>query len=75
MECWKCGKDMDNKDENCIFRGIDVNINLADVQKTPENIAYVNRQLGKYSNGKGECHIAICYECYVDGLFQIWQRM
>ena len=25
--------------------------------------------LGKYSNGAGECDVAICFECYIDGLF------
>ena len=56
---------MDNEDGDCTFKGIDVNVILDGVQKTPENIAYFNKQLGKYSDGNGECHVAICYECYI----------
>ena len=72
MNCYKCGKEMENSNgKGYIFRGIDVNVTIEDNMKTPEQIEYNNLQLGKYSNGNGECHVAICYECYIDGLFQL----
>ena len=81
MKCFKCGKEMDREDGNLTIEGIRVDVTLQDKISpldslvitsnlhTPENIAYNNLQLGKYSDGKGECHVAICYECYIDGLF------
>ena len=71
MNCWKCKKDMgENK---YLLSGIEVNVpgELGSKEHyTPEQIAYNNLQLGKYSDGKGGCHVAICYECYIDGLFK-----
>ena len=82
MKCYKCGKEMDREDGNLTIQGIKVDVTLQEEPsedcltivsnlRTPENIAYNNLQLGKYSNGNGECHVGICYECYIDGLFQI----
>ena len=83
MKCFKCGKEMDREDGNMTLRGICVDVTLQEgVEaeeglvitgnlRTPENIAYNNLQLGKYSDGKGECHVAICYECYIDGMFNL----
>ena len=87
MECFKCDKEMDRKDGGATLKGICVDITLQEKPRdggykideivvtsnlcTPENIAYNNLQLGKYSDGKGECHVAICYECYIDGLFDL----
>jgi len=83
MKCWKCDKEMDREDGNMTIKGICVDVTLPTEispldsliptpnPSTPENIAYNNLQLGKYSDGNGECHVAICYECYIDGLFRI----
>ena len=80
MKCWKCKKEMDREDGNMTIQGIRIDVTLQDEPsggiiitsnlRTPENIAYNNLQLGKYSDGKGECHVGICYECYIDGLFK-----
>lgn len=69
MKCYKCGKEMGREDGGNTLKGVDINVILDEVQRTPENIDYFNKQLGKYSDGKGECHVGICYECYIDGLF------
>jgi len=76
MKCWKCGKEMDRElgigDDVTNIRGYEFNLSLADDSShNSEQIAYNNIQLGKYSDGKGECHVAICYECYIDGVFHI----
>jgi hypothetical protein len=71
MKCWKCGKEMDREDGGFTIKGVDVKVTLDAERKTPENIAYQNLQLGKYSDGHGESHVGICYECYIDGLFNI----
>ena len=83
MKCFKCSKEMGREDGGITLEGIRVDVILQDKEetisdspvttlklRTPENIAYNNIQLGKYSDGKGECHVAICYECYIDGLFK-----
>ena len=70
MKCWKCDKEMDGPEGSSI-KGIVVEVSLEGERRTQETIDYHNRQLGKYSDGKGRCHVAICYECYVDGLFSI----
>jgi len=70
MKCFKCDKEMDREDGGYPIKGVDVKIVLDEPERTPENIAYNNRQLGRYSNGKGECHVAICYECWIDSLFK-----
>ena len=69
MNCSKCGKNIDNPNGSYTIKGIVVKVGFGNGQKTPENIDYANKQLGKYSNGEGECDIAICYECYIDTLF------
>ena len=80
MKCYKCRKEMGREDGNLTIKGIAVDVTIEGIavdvtieepNRTPETIAYNNIQLGKYSNGKGECHVAICYECYIDGLFSI----
>ncbi len=73
MKCWKCGKEMDNPKGQYTIQGIKVEVGQ-DVL-TPEDIKYANCQLGKYSDGKGKCHVAICYECYIDGLFHVNDRL
>ncbi len=71
MKCFKCGKEMERENSRVTLKGIEVKvkvkINLDPI--LPEDIDYYNSQLGKYSNGEGECDVAICYECYIDGLF------
>ena len=68
MKCWKCDKEMDNPGGDYKGTGLLVDVNIGDFPPTPENIAYANRQFGKYSDGQGKCHVGICYECYIDGL-------
>jgi len=67
MKCSRCGKETDREDGEATLKGILVTITLEDA--TAETIAYNNIQLGKYSDGKGECRVGICYECYIDTLF------
>lgn len=82
MKCYKCDKEMGREDGGSTLQGINVDVALQDHVsssplgavipsnlRTPENIAYYNLQLGKYSDGQGEAHVGICYECYIDGLF------
>jgi len=69
MQCMKCLKEMDREDGGVTLKGIEVTIRLD--KSTPENIAYNNKQMGKYSDGLGGCVVAICYECYVDTLFHL----
>ena len=71
MKCFKCDKEMDREGDNPhTIKGLVEDVTLTD-KVPPETRAYMNKQLGKYSNGKGEAHVAICYECYIDGLFHI----
>jgi len=74
MKCYKCGKDMDNENGDYTIKGIAVTVQLAGEQRTEENIQYANSQLGKYSDMRGGCDVAICYECYIDGLFLVGVR-
>ena len=69
MECYKCGKEMGRNDTGMTLKGIDVEV-VMEVEDAA-TITYNNRQLGKYSNGCGGCHVAICYECYIDIMFGI----
>ena len=71
MKCFKCGKEMENPDGDYSIKGVEVEVSLEGVQRTPGNIEYTNKQLGKYADGKGGCHVAICCECYIDGLFNM----
>lgn len=73
MFCRKCDKAMHRNDGNATtIVGIKVEITLTGKDNTSENIEYNNLQLGKYSDGNGECEVAICYECYIDGLFHMF---
>ena len=70
MKCFKCSKEMDREnDDDITVKGIVIDVIIEESQRTKSTIAYNNTQLGKYSNGKGECHVGICYECYIDGVF------
>ncbi len=71
MKCIKCGKGMDREDGKFTLRGLEADVTIEESSRTKETIDYNNRQLGKYSDGKGECHLAMCYECYLDGLFHL----
>ncbi len=71
MECYKCGKEMGRTDGGPIIAGVKVDVTMNASDKTKKTIDYNNGQLGKYSDGNGECHVAICYECYIDGLFHL----
>ena len=71
MKCFKCGKEMDREYSLATLKGLEVDVKMNLDLVLPEDIDYYNQQLGKYSNGQGECHVFLCYECYIDGLFQI----
>jgi len=73
MKCFKCSKEMERADSNGTMKGIVVDVIIDKPNRTQETIAYNNLQLGKYSDGKGECHVGICYECYIDGLFNMYE--
>jgi len=68
MICEKCGKEMDRADGGMTITGIKVDVSILPKDRTLENVNYYNEQLGKYSDGYGECHRGICYECYIDAL-------
>ena len=70
MKCFRCGKEMDREHSLATIKGIEVNVEIELDPIISSDIDYYNKQLGKYSNGKGECHVGLCYECYIDGLFQ-----
>jgi hypothetical protein len=70
--CCKCGKDVSPIGTDYRMTGINVSVKLE--AATPDKISYNNKQLGKYSNGLGECDVCICFECYIDGLFQIKKK-
>lgn len=69
MKCFKCQKEMDRENSGATIKGILVNVTVELASVLPEDIEYYNVQLGKYSNGRGSCHVGICYECHIDGLF------
>jgi len=71
MKCFKCGKETQSEDGDYTIQGIRVDVILEEPNRAPETIAYNNLQLGKYSDGDGECHVCICYECYIDGMFSL----
>lgn len=70
MKCWKCDKEMDREEGKRTIKGVTVDVSPEE-GATEEEITYNNLQLGKYSDGKGGTHVGICYECYIDSLFQI----
>lgn len=70
-KCWKCGKEMARENSRAPIKGREVTIKIDLKPVLPDDIDYYNKQLGKYSNGDGECNVAICYECYIDNLFQM----
>ena len=67
MKCQNCGKEIGRSDGGPTLEGIKIVVELE--SSTEETITYNNAQLGKYSDGKGESHVGICYECYIDTLF------
>lgn len=71
MKCWKCGKEMDRESSRATVEGMLVEVKMSLDPVLPEDVEYYNQQLGKYSDGKGECKVGICYECYIDGLFHL----
>jgi len=72
MKCIRCGKEMDREgDSETTLKGIQVDVKLDINPILPEDIAYFNKQLGKYSDGNGECHVVLCYECYLDNYLNI----
>ena len=68
MKCWKCDKEMDREDGGTTLKGVEVTVKISVEPITQADIDYYNEQLGKYSDGEGGCHVAICYECYTDVL-------
>ncbi len=74
MKCFKCEKEMDREDSLATIKGIKVDVEMGLDPILSGDIDYYNKQLGKYSNGKGECHVGLCYECYIDVLFQTGRR-
>lgn len=72
INCFKCGKRISRDDGGVEKKGQEVNLNIASyIEITPVDIEYLNRQLGKYSDGKGGCDVAICLECYIDKVFGV----
>ncbi len=69
MKCWECGKQIDRADNGAIIYGIKIDVVADNI--TPQTLEYYNLQLGKYSNGVGECHVALCYECWIDHLLGV----
>ena len=70
-KCWKCDKELDRKDGGTIIKGKVVTVHN-ESNTTQADIDYLNKQLGKYNDGNGGCDVAICYECHIDGLFNVW---
>lgn len=70
MLCWKCSKEISRETSRATLVGISVDVKMNLDPILPGDIDYLNEQLGKYSDGNGECHIALCYECYLDGLLR-----
>ncbi len=71
MKCWKCGKEMDREDGGTVLKGVVVTIDVTEEHCSKDDIVYYNKQLGKYSSGQGGCKVGCCYECYIDGLFNL----
>ena len=68
MNCLKCGKEMGRTDGGPTIRGICSVVTMPEDSQTRATIEYNNLQLGKYSDGNGECHVGICLECDIDRL-------
>ena len=82
MKCFKCDKEMDREGDGSTIKGVDIRVSpppepteeerqRGKLVAMQETIDYNNLQLGKYSDGNGGCHVGICYECYIDGLFHL----
>ena len=73
LTCWKCGKTISfPENEEAELYGLLVTVEFKEGENPPaELIEYNNRQLGKYSDGTGQCRVALCYECYIDRQFGI----
>ena len=70
MRCFKCGKEMDREDDGSTLKGVEVAVSVTGPsEQTRAGIEYRNLQLGKYSDRGGGCKVAICFECYIDALF------
>lgn len=73
-QCARCLKDMHRLDDEIIHGMPDggrVLIgNILYYKKLhavePQDTVYLNRQLGRYSDGNGECNVQLCYECMID---------
>ena len=66
MNCYQCDKRMDRDDDKATtIKGVVITVKC----EKPEDVDYMNAQLGRYSDGEGGCDVAICDECYIDTLF------
>ncbi len=73
-QCGRCLKDIHRQEDECvegkpeggpvIYGKIVFYKKQHDID--PKDIAYLNRQLGRYSDGNGECDVRLCYECMID---------
>ena len=71
MKCLKCGKETSRENNRVTLIGMYAKVKMNLDPTLPDDIDYYNQQLGKYSNGQGECEVCLCYECYLDGMFNI----
>ena len=63
MQCHHCHKEMDRDDPKATtIKGVTITVKC----EKPEDVHYMNDQLGKYSDGKGGCDVGLCYECHID---------
>uniref|UniRef100_A0A6M3LVT4 Uncharacterized protein n=1 Tax=viral metagenome TaxID=1070528 RepID=A0A6M3LVT4_9ZZZZ len=69
MKCIRCTKEISRSDSDTLLVGIDIQVSK-DTTTTEADIEYMNKQLGKYSDGNGGCHVQVCYECYIDKQIQ-----
>ena len=66
VNCIKCNKKISRDDGGPETMALKLTVTIKD--ETPENIAYQKLQLGKYADSKGECEIALCWECKIDNI-------
>ena len=70
MDCYKCGKDMDSTGTKASVYGMRIFFEAGEGASS-ELIALYNKQLGKYSDGKGRSpDIHICCECFIDAILK-----